>query len=174
MDDIPRLRRNIQSFDFHHCSLGSQGFNRVLLQLFGFAGHGKSSFINSCKYVWDDGEFCNIAKAGRDDGARTTERISYELTKTITLVDNRGCSKMDDYEKGEIFAQLGGSLNGTEWAMASAEINGLRELLTVARDLTEIDSGHMGIWHSVTAFHHRNLPREVAASTQCSPPQFPS
>ncbi|CAH2308202.1 Hypothetical predicted protein [Pelobates cultripes] len=174
MDDIPRLRRNIQSFDFHHCSLGSQGFNRVLLQLFGFAGHGKSSFINSCKYVWDDGEFWNIAKAGRDDGARTTERISYELTKTITLVDNRGCFKMDDYEKGEIFAQLANLLpvdDPVEWtkglglmdqifeaeyrintsdfivpifiysvtkSIASAEINGLRELLTVARDLTGI------------------------------------
>ncbi|CAH2308198.1 Hypothetical predicted protein [Pelobates cultripes] len=99
-------------------NLGSQGFNRVLLQLFGFAGHGKSSFINSCKYVWDDGEFWNIAKAGRDDGARTTERISYELTKTITLVDNRGCFKMDDYEKGEIFAQLANLLpvdDPVEW-----------------------------------------------------------
>lgn len=98
------LRDLIGSFSFQKCKRGSQGFRRVLLQLFGFLGHGKSSFINTCKYVWEDMGFSNIAKASDDDEGHTMVRITYPLTQTITLVDNRGFCKMGSYETGEIFA----------------------------------------------------------------------
>lgn len=104
------LRDLIGSFSFQKCKRGSQGFRRVLLQLFGFLGHGKSSFINTCKYVWEDMGFSNIAKASDDDEGHTMVRITYPLTQTITLVDNRGFCKMGSYETGEIFAQLGNLL----------------------------------------------------------------
>ncbi|MEE6498406.1 hypothetical protein FKM82_003081 [Ascaphus truei] len=108
--DIAQLREYITSFSLDNCALGNQGYNRVLLQLFGYLGHGKSSFINSCKYVLEDGEFRIYADAGHSDGGKTTRRITYPLTDTITLVDNRGCATMNSYETGEIFAQLGNLL----------------------------------------------------------------
>ncbi|XP_068102770.1 uncharacterized protein [Hyperolius riggenbachi] len=104
--DIDQLKNHIHSFTFEKCKNGSQGFVRILIQLFGFLGHGKSSFINSCIYVLSDGEYQNWAKAREGDGGITTERISYRLTGNITLVDNRGCKQLSDYETGEIFAQL--------------------------------------------------------------------
>ncbi|CAI9541107.1 unnamed protein product [Staurois parvus] len=54
--DIRELRANIMNFSLDEGNLGSQGYTRVLLQLFGYTGHGKSSFINSCKYVLENGE----------------------------------------------------------------------------------------------------------------------
>ncbi|XP_077303132.1 uncharacterized protein LOC143923384 isoform X1 [Lithobates pipiens] len=111
--DSDDMRNYIQNFSLDKCKLGNQGYNRVLLQLFGFAGHGKSSFINSCKYVIDDGPYKNYAttaSAGNSQGGKTMKRSSYELTKTITLVDNRGCAKMNKDETGEIYAQLGNVL----------------------------------------------------------------
>ncbi|KAM8962450.1 uncharacterized protein RCH25_037994 [Pelodytes ibericus] len=105
------LRRYIQSFSLDDCALGSQGYNRVLLQLFGYAGHGKSSFINSCKFALD-GQYEMIAEAGEttDGGAYTMERRSYKLTDTITIVDNRGFGTMDKFEAIEIYGQLGNFL----------------------------------------------------------------
>ncbi|XP_075037241.1 uncharacterized protein LOC142098355 [Mixophyes fleayi] len=104
--NVTELRNIIQNFNFEKCNPGSQGFSRILLQLFGFLGHGKSSFINTCMYVWEDGAYKNWAKADSEDGGHTTERITYPLTQNITLVDNRGFSIMGGYETGEIFAQL--------------------------------------------------------------------
>ncbi|XP_071978881.1 uncharacterized protein [Engystomops pustulosus] len=108
--DRDEMRQFIQNFSLDRCKRGSQGFNRILIQLFGLTGHGKSSFINTCIYVWEDQEFKNRAKAWGSDGAKTTERIPYKLTENITLVDNRGCVKMNDSEFGEIYAQLGNLL----------------------------------------------------------------
>ncbi|XP_069591264.1 histone-lysine N-methyltransferase, H3 lysine-79 specific-like [Ranitomeya imitator] len=108
--DSDEMRRFIENFSFDKCKKGNQGFNRVLIQLFGLLGHGKSSFINTCIYVWKDCEFENWSKSMDNDGGHTTERIPYELTENITLVDNRGCGKMDDKESGVIFAQLGNLL----------------------------------------------------------------
>ncbi|XP_073416768.1 uncharacterized protein [Dendrobates tinctorius] len=114
MQSIPEMTDYIKNFSLQDCN--NKGFSRVLLQLFGFMGHGKSSFINTCKYVLDDTEFKTYANAAdaemdeEDGGANTTERITYELTDTLTLVDNRGCSVMNEYETGEIFAQLGNLL----------------------------------------------------------------
>ncbi|KAM8962444.1 uncharacterized protein RCH25_037988 [Pelodytes ibericus] len=118
MEDVAALKRSIKKFNFKRGRYGSQGFSRLLIQLFGYLGNGKSSFINTCKYVWDDGPFKNIARSSSDHKGHTMVRISYPLTKKITLVDNRGCGKMDGYEAGEIFAQLGNFLpldQAVEW-----------------------------------------------------------
>ncbi|KAM3915990.1 uncharacterized protein RB166_015358 [Leptodactylus fuscus] len=104
--DLKALTRYIKNFSFDQCPAGRRGYRRILLQLFGFLGHGKSSFINSCKYVLEDTDYVNYAGANMSDEGRTTARISYKLTESLTLVDNRGCGKMDSYETGEIFAQL--------------------------------------------------------------------
>ncbi|XP_071977861.1 uncharacterized protein [Engystomops pustulosus] len=117
--DSDEMRHFIQNFSFDRCKRGSQGFNRILIQLFGLLGNGKSSFINTCIYVWEDQQFKNWAKAWGSDGGSTTERIPYKLTENITLVDNRGCAKMDEREYGEIYAQLGNLLplgKKVEWA----------------------------------------------------------
>ncbi|XP_072272853.1 uncharacterized protein [Pyxicephalus adspersus] len=106
--DIKQLRDNIRNFRLEDGDLGSQGYNRVLLQLFGYLGHGKSSFINSCKYVLQDGEnFQEYAEVIETDDRRTMIRNAYPLTDVITMVDNRGFSTMDDFEKAEVYAQLG-------------------------------------------------------------------
>ncbi|XP_073505080.1 uncharacterized protein [Phyllobates terribilis] len=105
--DSDELRRFVKDFSFDRCKRGNQGFNRILIQLFGLLGHGKSSFINTCIYVWEDCEFQNWSKAVGAYGGHTTERIPYKLTETLTLVDNRGCATMEDKESGVIFAQLG-------------------------------------------------------------------
>ncbi|KAM4024043.1 uncharacterized protein ACNLHF_025019 [Anomaloglossus baeobatrachus] len=108
--DIGELTQRIKNFSLGACESGGQGYQRILLQLFGFLGHGKSSFINSCKYVLDDEDYVNHAGANMPDNRRTTARVSYKLTESITLVDNRGCEKMESYKTGEIFAQLGNIL----------------------------------------------------------------
>ncbi|XP_073416583.1 uncharacterized protein [Dendrobates tinctorius] len=105
MDDEER-RRKIRDFTFDKCKRGNQGFQRILLQLFGYLGHGKSSFINTVMCVWSNSGYKNWANAAGADEGHTMERLTYQLTKNIVLVDNRGCSKMNTYETGEIFAQL--------------------------------------------------------------------
>ncbi|XP_075037523.1 uncharacterized protein LOC142098583 [Mixophyes fleayi] len=105
--DVDQLKEYIQSFNLNNCALGNQGYNRILLQLFGFLGHGKSSFINSCKYALYDKVFTPHAEAAQADGGLTMERKSYPITNNITMVDNRGCSMLNCFETGEIYAQLG-------------------------------------------------------------------
>ncbi|XP_077129815.1 uncharacterized protein LOC143785042 [Ranitomeya variabilis] len=105
MDD-EELRRKIRDFTFDKCERGNQGFHRILLQVIGYSGHGKSSFINTVMCVWSNSDYKNWSNAADTDEENTTERLTYQLTKNIVLVDNRGCSKMNTYEIGEIFAQL--------------------------------------------------------------------
>ncbi|XP_044158501.1 eukaryotic translation initiation factor 3 subunit A-like [Bufo gargarizans] len=109
MDPV-QLKEAILSYSLDNGPHGNQGYSRVLLQLFGFTGHGKSSFINSCKYVLDDSDtYTKYAVAGErsDGGAMTMERKSYELTENISIVDNRGYSRNNSLERAEIYAQLG-------------------------------------------------------------------
>ncbi|XP_077129846.1 uncharacterized protein LOC143785062 [Ranitomeya variabilis] len=109
--DSQCMRNYISTFRLEDGPRGNQGYCRVLLQIFGLTGHGKSSFINSCKYVVDDGPYMAHAKvAGSAEKPETMIRHQYRLTETITLVDNRGCVKMDKNEIGEIYAQLGNFL----------------------------------------------------------------
>eukprot|EP00079_Xenopus_tropicalis_P030333 XP_012826258.1 PREDICTED: uncharacterized protein LOC101733995 [Xenopus tropicalis] len=107
--DHNQLRDYNQNFSLDHCPLGNQGYNRVLLQLFGFTGHGKSALINSLMYVLNAGKYEVHAKSGviSSGGAVTMERIAYGLTATITVVDNRGLGRMNEFERGMIYAQLG-------------------------------------------------------------------
>ncbi|XP_053551042.1 uncharacterized protein LOC128642335 [Bombina bombina] len=109
--DIDNKKSFIKNFSLNDCKpRGNQGYKRVLLQLFGYLGHGKSSFINTCKYVLEEGAYKLYSDVGSSDGGKTTKRISYPLTSNITLVDNRGCAMMSDQETGEIYAQLGNLL----------------------------------------------------------------
>ncbi|OCT56399.1 uncharacterized protein LOC108705462 [Xenopus laevis] len=104
--DVDQLREYIRSFSLNECPLGNQGYNRILLQVFGFLGHGKSSLINSCKYALLDTEFKKHAEAAANDGGLTMERKTYPLTGTIIMVDNRGCAMINAFEMAEIYAQL--------------------------------------------------------------------
>ncbi|OCT61922.1 guanylate binding protein 4 S homeolog isoform X1 [Xenopus laevis] len=83
-----------------------QPYHRILIQLFGFAGHGKSSFVNSCMFALGGGHFNDVAGEGSSYGAKTTDRIGHKLTDCITIVDNRGFGKMDSSEAWHIYAQL--------------------------------------------------------------------
>ncbi|XP_073491485.1 uncharacterized protein [Aquarana catesbeiana] len=106
--DVRQLVAKIKKFRLDDGDLDSQGYTRVLLQLFGYTGHGKSSFINSCKYVLEKGESLKEhAEARETNHGLTMVRNAYPLTKVVTMVDNRGCSKMNDFEKAEVYAQLG-------------------------------------------------------------------
>ncbi|KAM4025999.1 uncharacterized protein ACNLHF_026400 [Anomaloglossus baeobatrachus] len=74
-------------------------------------GHGKLAFVNSCKYVLEDGEFTEHARSGqKDGGAMTMTRRSYNLTHNITMVDNRGYVAMKKFETAEVYTQLGNFL----------------------------------------------------------------
>ncbi|KAG9468864.1 hypothetical protein GDO78_021808 [Eleutherodactylus coqui] len=108
--DNAELRKYILNFSLGDGPHGNQGYNRVLLQLFGYAGHGKSSFINSCKYIIDDREeFIEHAEPEniQSKGGKTMIRKAYDLTQNITIVDNRGFCTMKSFERAEMYAQLG-------------------------------------------------------------------
>ncbi|KAE8578269.1 hypothetical protein XENTR_v10023426 [Xenopus tropicalis] len=101
LSDATQLTKYIKGY-----KLKCQSYHRILIQLFGFAGHGKSSFVNSCMYAVGDGEFKDVAGEGSSDGAKTIDRRGYTLTDSITIVDNRGFAKMDSSEAWHIYAQL--------------------------------------------------------------------
>ncbi|KAM4631869.1 uncharacterized protein O3C94_018445 [Discoglossus pictus] len=84
----------------------SKVYHRILIQLFGFSGHGKSSFVNSCMYVVGKENFKDHAGEAQSYGAKTIDRRGYKLTDSITIVDNRGFGKMDSFETWQIYAQL--------------------------------------------------------------------
>ncbi|XP_072273166.1 uncharacterized protein [Pyxicephalus adspersus] len=141
--NIDQLKEYIRFYTLNKCPQGNQGFNRVLLQLFGYLGHGKSSLINSCKYVLQDRdtEFTMIAQSGAADGGLTMERKSYQLTQTITMVDNRGCSTLNGYETGEIYAQLGNFIpldQKVEWTKEFEEMMNRLEGSDVEPTFTDI------------------------------------
>ncbi|XP_075687085.1 guanylate-binding protein 6-like [Rhinoderma darwinii] len=99
--DTEQLTNYIKSYQLPH-----ESFNRVLIQLFGFAGHGKSSFVNSCLFALSSNSFNDFAGEATSQGGKTIDRRGYKLTNSITIVDNRGLSKMDSAEEWEIYAQL--------------------------------------------------------------------
>ncbi|XP_063285185.1 uncharacterized protein LOC134571066 [Pelobates fuscus] len=125
-----KLREDIKNFSLEDCALGNQGYDRVLLQLFGYTGHGKSSFINSCKFVLD-GEYRTIAEAGvtSHGGAMTMVRKAYKLTDAITMVDNRGCKDMNSFETLEVYSQLANFLPLNEEVKWKGDYDSLMERL---------------------------------------------
>ncbi|XP_053551275.1 guanylate-binding protein 3 [Bombina bombina] len=104
----PRDRSDFNGLAKYICSyrLESKGYHRVLIQLFGFAGHGKSSFVNSCSFVIKNEPYGNLAGEAKTDGGKTIDRRGYNLTKYITIVDNRGFVRMNSSESWEVYAQL--------------------------------------------------------------------
>lgn len=123
--DIGQLKEYILSYTLNNCPLGNQGYSRVLIQLLGFLGHGKSSLINSCKYVLHEKEFTAHAESGSADGGLTVARKSYPLTKTITMVDNRGCATLNPIEAGEFYTQLGNFVpldEGVQWTKEFGDV----------------------------------------------------
>ncbi|XP_073416541.1 uncharacterized protein [Dendrobates tinctorius] len=109
--DPDQLKENVLKFSLDDGPRGNQGYSRVVLQLFGYLGHGMSSFINSCKYALEEREeFIQYAKAGGYADVITLERTAYDLTRNITIVDNRGCPHMSSFHRAEIYTQLGNFL----------------------------------------------------------------
>ncbi|CAN2390449.1 hypothetical protein PRIEUP_LOCUS486, partial [Pristimantis euphronides] len=109
MGDLAQLKDRIFNYQLDGSNLGNLGYTRILLQICGPTGNGKSSLINSFKYALYDQKFsilAPVAPAQESLGGFTTKRLSYELTKVITLVDNRGFGKSDSFEKEEVYAQL--------------------------------------------------------------------
>ncbi|XP_053326496.1 guanylate-binding protein 3-like [Spea bombifrons] len=84
--------------------LESKTHQRLLIQVIGFTGHGKSSFVNSCLYTVHSKSFENHAA----ECSTTLNRRGYQLTESITIADNRGFHPMDSSVMNEIYAQLGG------------------------------------------------------------------
>ncbi|CAI9537320.1 unnamed protein product [Staurois parvus] len=110
MEELQDQKERVLSYNLGSSELESLGYNRILLQVCGRAGHGKSSFINSLRYAVHGGRFeatASEASATESQGGNTRRRTSYPLTEVITLVDNRGFGKADNYEKEEIYTQLG-------------------------------------------------------------------
>ncbi|CAJ0934186.1 unnamed protein product [Ranitomeya imitator] len=83
----------------------NNGIQRVLLQVFGMLGHGKSSLINSCLCVMK-GEGYNTAPYGSNHGGMTMERKEFELTNHLVMIDNRGFNKLNPTEVLEMRAQF--------------------------------------------------------------------
>ncbi|CAJ0920664.1 unnamed protein product, partial [Ranitomeya imitator] len=109
--EVDQLKESFLNFSLDDGPHGNQGYSRVLLQLFGYIGHGRSSFINSCKYVLEEREeFIQYAQAGDDADVITLERKAYDLTRNITIVDNRGFPNLNSFKTAEIYAQLGNFL----------------------------------------------------------------
>ncbi|OCT58273.1 uncharacterized protein LOC108704219 [Xenopus laevis] len=81
-------------------------FNHIFIMLFGMMGHGKSSLINSCISVLNNHNFQNVTGAGNKDSTETTGREIHNLTRTLSIVDNRGFNIINDDELSEARAQL--------------------------------------------------------------------
>lgn len=100
-------KQEILNFTLPSSQSEDKQYTRVLLQLFGYAGHGKSAFVNSCFYTLGTEEYQMHANTGSSDNIITTDRKAYKLTDTITIVDNRGFGKMGKNEEAIAYAQLG-------------------------------------------------------------------
>ncbi|XP_073502099.1 uncharacterized protein [Phyllobates terribilis] len=84
----------------------NHGVQRVVLQMFGMLGHGKSSLINSCLCVMNGGGYNNTAPSGSNFGGMTMERREFELTRKLVMIDNRGFNKLKPTEVLEARAQF--------------------------------------------------------------------
>ncbi|XP_071978913.1 guanylate-binding protein 5-like [Engystomops pustulosus] len=99
--DVTQLAQYIRGYQMPPGS-----FTHILIQLFGFAGHGKSSFVNSCLFALGGDKFNDYAGEATSMGGKTIDRRGYKLTENITIVDNRGFTNMSSAQEWEIYAQL--------------------------------------------------------------------
>ncbi|XP_075037555.1 uncharacterized protein LOC142098619 [Mixophyes fleayi] len=108
MAQAPESRREIVTEYVPGYSLqnSDHGIQRVLLQVFGMLGHGKSSLINSCLCVVKNVGYKNLAVSGPSFGGITMTREEFELTSKLVLIDNRGFSKLSATEIMECNAQF--------------------------------------------------------------------
>ncbi|XP_063285624.1 uncharacterized protein LOC134571353 [Pelobates fuscus] len=92
-------------------------FTKICIQLFGMAGHGKSSLINSCVCVMSEQPYANVAGAGRPENPNTMERKEFKLLNKVYIIDNRGVVKLNKEEINEITAQMNQlrKLGKVEW-----------------------------------------------------------
>lgn len=109
--------------------------------------------INSCKCVLDDREFIMYAEATNAQGAVTLKRTAYELTPTISIVDNRTVMIMKKMEVAEVYAQLGNfrPLNGPmkkNWKFD--------DYMTTLED-TELNPNYTDLTVPVLVYHSRHL-----------------
>ncbi|XP_072273427.1 uncharacterized protein [Pyxicephalus adspersus] len=82
------------------------GIEKLQILLVGWAGHGKSSLINSTICVTKNDRYQNLTGARKAEEGNTTKRTSYPLTNKIYITDNRGFSSMKAEEVLEVSAQL--------------------------------------------------------------------
>ncbi|KAM8962446.1 guanylate-binding protein 1-like [Pelodytes ibericus] len=90
--------------------LDNRDYDRVLIQVFGFVGHGKSSFVNSCLYTLSKKSFQDMAGESTPNMVKTMDRRGYHLTDVISVADNRGFVIMDSSVKRVLSAQLSNSV----------------------------------------------------------------
>ncbi|XP_069591208.1 uncharacterized protein [Ranitomeya imitator] len=102
---VDEMLKYIHDFSLDGGVHGNQGYQRVLLQLFGLIGSGKSLLINSCKYVLEGGEYVMHASNEPTGGRKT-----YQLTPNITIADNRPMRDIFPKELPTVYAQLGSFL----------------------------------------------------------------
>ncbi|XP_073416783.1 uncharacterized protein [Dendrobates tinctorius] len=102
---VDEMLKYIRDFSLDGGVHGNQGYQRVLLQLFGLVGSGKSLLINSCKYVLEGGEYVMHAS-----DEPTAVRKTYQLTPNITIADNRPMIGHYDRDLPTLYAQLGSFL----------------------------------------------------------------
>lgn len=105
--DAAEVKQYILNYRLPENPSMNEKYTRVLLQLFGYAGHGKSAFVNSCIYTLGTGAFRVHAQTGSSGNIITTKRNAYKLTDTITIVDNRGFGRKIGAEEAVVYAQLG-------------------------------------------------------------------
>ncbi|XP_072273428.1 uncharacterized protein [Pyxicephalus adspersus] len=99
-EEIERYVPGINSDNSQH------GIEKLQILLVGFAGHGKSSLINSTICVTKKEKYRNLAGAGYDVEGRTKDRKPFPITDTIYITDNRGFKFMKVEEILEVCAQL--------------------------------------------------------------------
>ncbi|KAM4026450.1 uncharacterized protein ACNLHF_026685 [Anomaloglossus baeobatrachus] len=103
---VDEMLAYIREFSLDGGVHGDQGYQRVLLQLFGPVGSGKSMLINSCKYVLEGGEYVMHVS-----DEQTAVRKTFQLTPIITIADNRGTGHLIYHRDiPTLYAQLGSFL----------------------------------------------------------------
>ena len=95
--DISKFKKQILEFNI-----------KLVIAMFGEAGSGKSSLINSFLSIFNTDRFKPVAEISPPESQLgcTLHRQTYVLTENITLVDNRGVGVNDKGATDELMAQF--------------------------------------------------------------------